>query len=149
MSEDIAAIGMGEGIVFAGGPKEIIMTSDHLTWNSWSCPLSKIAALYVDDGLIAVAGDRQLAVSMIRHRGKLWQVIELEDEPTCLHLISNKAFVGTHTGRLFEFKITRPKGLLDRLRRTSPLVELSRELDLGIEGTLYNLDHIEFGDGDD
>jgi len=130
MSEE-AAVAAGHGAIFAGGQREVIVTSDFLNWYSWSCPLDRVAGLYVHDGLLAVIGDGQLAVSEVRHKGKLWQVVELADNPTCIHIAAgSRVFVGTHYGRLFEFKVRRERGLLERLglTKTAPIIEEPTEM---------------------
>jgi len=146
MTENITQAAMSEGAIFIGGPREVLVTSDHLNWHSWFCPLKKIAGLYVDDGLLVVVGDGQLAVSEIRHKGKLWQVVGLVDEPTCVHVvIGSKVFVGTSEGRLFEFTIRRDRGLLQRLglSKTAPLIIGAAEMTFPAP---FEMDHIVVGD---
>ena len=130
MSEEVA-VAAGHGAMFAGGNREVIVTGDYLNWYSWSCPLEKVAGLYADDGLLAVIGDGQLAVSEIRHKGTLWQVVELAGEPTCIHIaIGNRIFVGTQEGRLFVFTVQRKRGVLEwlGLTKTAPIIEESVEM---------------------
>ena len=118
------AIGTSEeGIVFVGGPREVIVTADHLNWYRWSCPLSEIIGLHVDDGLLVVVGDDQVAVSEIRHRGKLWQVIDLMGA-TCVHAHRSRIFVGTSEGQMFEFEVKRDRSLVQRLglSKASPAI---------------------------
>ena len=139
MSE--AAVAASDNIVFVGGEREVLMTSAHLTWTSWPCPLNKIEALCVTDYMIVAVGDGQLVASMIDHRGKLWQAVELEDEPTALYIHRNIAYVGTASGRLFEFIITRPRGIREwlGLTMTSPMIKLARELSTTV-GKIDNLE---------
>ena len=133
-------VGMSEGTVFAGGPREIMVSADHLNWYHWSCPLSEVVGLHVDDGLLVVVGDDQLAVSEVRHKGKLWQVVEVEGA-TCVH-IARRVFVGTSDGRMFEFEIKRKRGLLARFSTVSPAIVPAGEWKLAspLSATAYHGD---------
>ena len=143
--DEVPAVTMSKGTVFVGGTRAVVLTSDHMNWYTWPCPLASVIGLSVDDGLLAMVGDGQLAVSMLKHQGRLWQAVDLDDEPTCLHVVCNRIFVGTESGRLFEFKVTRPRGLLARLGfpQTTPMIEPMRELKL--EPCEDGLDNIQVG----
>ena len=139
------AVGMNAGVVFVGGHREIVVTSDHLNWYHWSCPLSEIVGLHVDDGLLAVVGDDQVAVSEIQHKGKIWQVVDLKGA-TCVYVHCSKMFVGTSEGQMFEFEVKRDRSLAQRLglSKASPAI-----VPVGEWKTTpgYTLDGISVGGG--
>ena len=126
-ANEFGAVAMSSaGVVYAGGPRTIAVSADQMNWYQWPCPLNEIDGLHVDGGLLAIVGDDLFAVSEIRHQGKLWQAVDVKGA-TCVHIASGRrAFVGTSEGRLFEFEIKRPRGLLERLglgrAMTSPAI---------------------------
>jgi len=145
---EISATLMSEGRIFAGGPRQILVTSDHFNWYGWFCPLDEVVGLHVDGGLLAVIGNGQLAVTMLKHQGTVWQVVDLADEPTCIHIVvGNVILVGTRSGRLFEIKIKRPTGIWERLglTKSSPLIESATEIVTEIDPGGF--EHIEWAGG--
>ena len=123
------AVGMEGGAMFAGGPRAIMVSDNQFSWHRWSCPLTKVVGLHVDRGLLAVIGDDQLAVSEVRHQGRVWQVVEVEGA-TCVHIaVGSRVFVGTKEGRLFQFTIKRPRGILGRIKKTAPIFHYVGELE--------------------
>ena len=147
---EFAAVAMDcDGSVYAGGPRQVMMTADQLTWYQWASPLAKVAALDVKNGLLAMAGDGQLAVTMTRHGGRLWQVVDVGGEPTCLFVSHDRVFVGTAEGRLFEFKVKVPRGLLSRLGLWLQAPAIMSKDEHTFESHPVSVDAINWCGGDD
>ena len=140
-----------EGMIFAlAEDGSIVTTKDWEVWEEWHCPLLAGASLALDKTFLIVVGGMEFAACVRRHRGKVWQMIELPDDAVSVALTSGCAYVATHTGRLLVVTLHWQPSLLERLGLsmsiTGPILTMTEHI-MSVPLT-SGLDAIEFCRGE-
>lgn len=116
------------GTVFVGSKSRILSSGDMgSTWEEWRCPLKEITTLAVDKTFLVVAGGMEMAATVLRYEGLVWQVVELPDEAAEVSVIYDRGYVSTKSGRLFTVYLRWRPSLLERLglKKTAPAMDLA------------------------